>query len=165
MTIETDLALLKHEVVSVFEIFSRLDVTISKFNDLFSNVNKLLAVHEERMSTQEKKITQIEQEVEQNRMNIGEEIKTLNTRVTDVTKEIGVNLQETERRITTLLVDMKKELLEIVFNDRSEQKDRHKALEQRISSLEKWRWFLMGGALVMGFFANKIISVVSFATK
>jgi hypothetical protein len=35
----------------------------------------------------------------------------------------------------------------------------HKDLENRVNELEKWRWTIMGGSIVLGAFAHEIIGV------
>lgn len=49
-----------------------------------------------------------------------------------------------------------------------EQKEQHDALmkhfvniEERLSNLEKWRWMVIGGALVIGFILSNVLKVFS----
>ena len=51
--INTEVALLKKEVSDIKIIFSRLDVAIEKITDVSSCVNRMLAVHEEKIANQE----------------------------------------------------------------------------------------------------------------
>ena len=48
--INTEVALLKKEVSDIKVIFSRLDVAIEKITDVSSCVNRMLAVHEEKIA-------------------------------------------------------------------------------------------------------------------
>ena len=52
--INTEVALLKKEVSDIKVIFSRLDIAIEKITDVSSCVNRMLAVHEERLQMQKK---------------------------------------------------------------------------------------------------------------
>ena len=51
--INTEVALLKKEVSDIKVIFSRLDVAIEKITDVSSCVNRMLAVHEEKINRAE----------------------------------------------------------------------------------------------------------------
>ena len=51
--INTEVALLKKEVSDIKVIFSRLDVAIEKITDVSTCVNRMLAVHEEKIANQE----------------------------------------------------------------------------------------------------------------
>ena len=53
MTIKTDLELLKKEVQDMKQIHTRLDTAIEKLTDVSSCVNRILAVHEEKIARQE----------------------------------------------------------------------------------------------------------------
>lgn len=50
---------------------------------------------------------------------------------------------------------------------RVEQKEQHDALmkhfiriEERLSSLEKWRWMVVGGSVVVGFLLSNFVSIL-----
>ena len=51
--INTEVALLKKEVSDIKVIFSRLDVAIEKITDVSTCVNRMLAVHEEKIANAE----------------------------------------------------------------------------------------------------------------
>ena len=51
--IELDVELLKKEVSDMKEIHGRLDTAITKITDVSNCINRMLAVHEEKISQQE----------------------------------------------------------------------------------------------------------------
>ena len=63
MTIKTDLELLKKEVQDMKLIHTRLDTAIEKLTDVSSCVNRMLAVHEEKLARQEDDIVSNEKEI------------------------------------------------------------------------------------------------------
>ena len=129
--INTEVALLKKEVSDIKVIFSRLDIAIEKITDVSSCVNRMLAVHEEKIANAE------EAQVRAN-TEFTTDIKELHSRVTSNYKELTEMMQ----------LHHKEQALHIqqLQND----------LNGRVGTLEKWRWLIIGGAIVVGFALQKM---------
>ena len=129
--INTEVALLKKEVSDIKVIFSRLDVAIEKISDVSTCVNRMLAVHEEKIANQEE--AQIRANTE-----FTHDIKELHSRVTSNYKELTemITLQHKEQALH----------IQQLQND----------LNGRVGILEKWRWLIIGGAIVVGFALQKM---------
>ena len=129
--INTEVALLKKEVSDIKVIFSRLDVAIEKITDVSSCVNRMLAVHEEKIANAEE--AQIKANTE-----FTTDIKELHSRVTSNYKELTemITLQHKEQALH----------IQQLQND----------LNGRVGLLEKWRWLIIGGAIVVGFALQKM---------
>lgn len=54
MSTDTDVALLKKDVLNITELLSRLDTAIEKLTEVSNCVSKLVAVHEEKINENEK---------------------------------------------------------------------------------------------------------------
>ena len=129
--INTEVALLKKEVSDIKVIFSRLDIAIEKITDVSSCVNRMLAVHEEKIANAEE--AQMRANTE-----FTNDIKELHSRVTSNYKELTEMMQ----------LHHKEQALHIqqLQND----------LNGRVGILEKWRWLIIGGSIVMGFIIQKM---------
>ena len=129
--INTEVALLKKEVSDIKVIFSRLDIAIEKITDVSSCVNRMLAVHEEKIANAEE--AQIKANTE-----FTTDIKELHSRVTSNYKELTEMMQ----------LHHKEQALHIqqLQND----------LNGHVGILEKWRWLIIGGAIVVGFALQKM---------
>ena len=129
--INTEVALLKKEVSDIKVIFSRLDIAIEKITDVSSCVNRMLAVHEEKIANAEE--AQMRANTE-----FTNDIKELHSRVTSNYKELTEMMQ----------LHHKEQALHIqqLQND----------LNGRVGILEKWRWLIIGGAIVVGFALQKM---------
>ena len=129
--INTEVALLKKEVSDIKVIFSRLDVAIEKITDVSSCVNRMLAVHEEKIANAEE--AQVRANVE-----FTNDIKELHSRVTSNYKELTemITLQHKEQALH----------IQQLKND----------LNSRVGILERWRWLIIGGAIVIGFIIQKM---------
>ena len=122
----TEVELLKREVGNVNVIHGRLDTAIEKLTEVSNCINRMLAVHEERLSQQEESQHRAEQE-------FTSDIKELHSRITTNTKEImGAATQQ------------HKEHTEAIQRLRDD-------IARRVGVLEKWRWIIIGGSIVFGF--------------
>ena len=135
MAMENDLAteveLLKREVGSINVIHGRLDLAIEKLTEVSNCINRMLAVHEERLGQQEESQHRAEQE-------FTSDIKELHSRITTNTKEImGAATQQ------------HKEHTEAIQRLRDD-------IARRVGVLEKWRWIIIGGSIVFGFVIQKL---------
>ena len=114
---------LKKDIENVTNLNSRIDSAIEKLTDVSTDIKQMLAVHEEKISRQE----QIDDIIFDKLKERAGEIDTIHR---ELTKEI----QHVEKR---LLIEIKQVRLEI---------------GGRVGMLEKYRWLIMGGAIVVGWF-------------
>ena len=139
--LETQVQLLKKELHDQSKIHDRIDVAIEKLTDVSNSINRMLAVHEEKLGRQEEAIFDAEQKLEIRRTELTTKIDELHSRITTNTKEIMT-------AAATQHAEQNKEIQKI----RDELKD-------RVGVLEKWRHVLIGGAIVVGFILNKFMIV------
>ena len=130
--LNTEVQLLKKEVSDMKMIYSRLDKAIEKISDVSNSINRMLAVHEEKISQQEEVQIRSEQE-------INNDIKELHSRITTNTKELMALMSEQHKEQTEAMLKLKSEL------------------QNRVGVLEKWRWIIIGGSIVVGFILQKMI--------
>ena len=128
----TQIELLKKEVQDMKGIYQRLDTAIVKIGDVSNSINRMLAVHEEKISQQEEVQLRSEQD-------------TANS-----IKEIHSRISTTARELTTLMSEQHKEQTDAMTKLKTE-------LQGRVGVLEKWRWLIIGGSIVVGFIAQKMI--------
>ena len=128
----TELELLKKEVQDMKGIYQRIDTAIERITEVSTSVNRMLAVHEEKISQQEEASLRADVEFKA-------DIKELHSRITTNYKEladtIAKNHKETEAHVHQLRTE----------------------LQGRVGVLEKWRWLIIGGSIVVGFIAQKMI--------
>ena len=114
---------LKKDIESSNRLNERLDTAIEKLTDVSTSIKSMLAVHEEKISRQEQ-IDEI----------IFEKLKERAGEIDTVHRELSKEIQHVEKR---LLIEMKQIKLDI---------------GSRVGILEKYRWLIMGGAIVVGWF-------------
>ena len=128
---QIELELLKKEIADMKQIHVRLDTAIEKITDFSNCINRLLAVHEE-------KITQQEDAQQRSVQEFTADIKELHSRITTNTKEM-----------TALMTQQHKEQKDVIDRLKDE-------ISNRVGVLEKWRWIIIGGSIVLGFIIQKL---------
>ena len=68
--LETEVRLLKKELEDQAKIHDRLDVAIEKLTDVSNSINRMLAVHEEKIARQEEALYDAEQQIEVRRSEL-----------------------------------------------------------------------------------------------
>jgi hypothetical protein len=127
----TEVALLKKEVSDIKFIFNRLDTAIEKITEVTTSVNRMLAVHEEKLSQQEEA---------SNRAN----------------KEFSDDIKELHSRITTNSKEMRDMITKYQIEQTAHIENLRSDLNGRVGVLEKWRWLIIGGSIVIGFAIQEI---------
>jgi hypothetical protein len=127
----TEVELLKREVGSMNVIHGRLDTAIEKLTEVSNCINRMLAVHEERLGQQEESQHRAEQE-------FTADIKELHSRITTNTKEIMTTATTQHKEHTVAIQKLGDDIA------------------RRVGILEKWRWIIIGGSIVFGFVIQKL---------
>ena len=137
--LETDIELLKSKVSDMEKLHVRLDDAISKISEVSNCINRMLAVHEEKLANQEEAVFAAEELIEQRRTEFSNEIKELHSRITTNTKEI-----------MSIATSQHKEHSEAIAK-------LHTDINKRVGVLEKWRHVLIGGSIVIGFVLHRMM--------
>ena len=129
--INTEVALLKKEVKDIKFIFNRLDTAIEKITEVTTSVNRMLAVHEEKISQQEEASSK-------------------------ANKEFSNDIKELHSRITTNSKEMRDMITKYQIEQAAHIENLRSDLNGRVGILEKWRWLIIGGSIVVGFALQKM---------
>jgi predicted nucleic acid-binding Zn-ribbon protein len=124
--IKVDIQTLKRDIENVNNIQGRLDTAIDKLTDVSSSIKSMLAVHEEKLTRQEK-IDEV----------IFEKLKDRADEISDVYRELKKDIELVEKRVLIEIKSLK--------ND----------IGSRVGVLERYRWLIMGGAIVIGWILSK----------
>ena len=112
---------LKKDIENVANLNTRLDLAIEKLTDVSTSIKQMLAVHEEKISRQEQ-IDEI----------IFEKLKERAGEIDTVHRELSKEIQQVEKK---LLLEIRQMKLDI---------------GGRVGILEKYKWLVLGGAIVIG---------------
>lgn len=139
MAVETELEVLKNVV-------NKLDSSLEKISEVSNSIGKLLAVHDERLNSLEKSNDKKDREIDD-----------IHSRISTQTREILEKIESMETKLEYKLTQQgiagAKQHQEIQIEIQKEIK----VLEDRIVSLEKWKWYIMGGAVVVGYLFSTFV--------
>ena len=124
--IKIDIESLRKDIENVNSIQGRLDTAIDRLTDVSSSIKSMLAVHEEKIQRQEK-IDEV----------IFDKLKDRADEISDVYRELKKDVEMSAKR---LLIEIKS-----LKND----------IGARVGVLEKYRWIIIGGAIVIGWILSK----------
>ena len=124
--IKVDIESLRKDIENVNTINGRIDTAIDKLTDVSTSIKSMLAVHEEKITRQEK-VDEV----------IFDKLREREAEITDVYRELKKDVEMSEKR---LLIEIKS-----LKND----------IGARVGVLEKYRWIIIGGAIVIGWILSK----------
>ena len=124
--IKVQLESLRKDIESVNSINNRLDTAIDKLTDVSTSIKSMLAVHEEKIQQQEK-----------------------------LDEIIFNKLKDREDEIDSVYRDLQREINLVEKRLINEIKSLRNDVGPRIGVLEKWRWLIIGGAIVVGWVLSK----------
>ena len=127
-----EIKLLKKDITQSEQIHTRLDTAIEKLTELAVNIKSMLAVHESKIARAEQVDDDIFVLLESRRKEWEADLKELHSRITTNTRELREHQLVTEKRILNEMRGIRGEL------------------SNRVGILEKWRWLIIGGAIVIG---------------
>ena len=144
-SLETEVELLKREVTDMKQIHIRLDSAIEKIADVSSSLHTIMAVHEEKLIRQEEAL-------EENEKEFRESVQELHSRITTNAKETSQHMSEVERRLVDAMSQHSQQSTEQIMRLREE-------IQTRVGVLEKWRYLIIGGSIVIGFGLTEILPI------
>ena len=112
----------------------RIETAIEKLTNVSVELKQMLAVHEQRISQQEKSSDELHDVVEKRR-------EELDTKLKDVYNTMR---------------EQDKSIVEEITKLRKESTDQHNILHSKINQLEKFIWTAIGGGIVLSWFLTNI---------
>ena len=137
----TDVQVLKSEVEQVANVNSKLDNAIDKLTDISGSIKSMLAVHEEKLSKQEEIDKAIFNLIENRRVEFDNNYKELHARINRIHNQLTDEIEMSEKRLMC------------------EIKTLNSNLDGRIGVFEKYRWIIIGAAIVLGLSMPQLMSV------
>tara|TARA_R110000796_G_scaffold38794_5_gene97267 strand:+ start:1891 stop:2340 length:450 start_codon:yes stop_codon:yes gene_type:complete len=142
--LKTDVELLKRDVSNIQLTLSKLDTAIDKIADVSNGISKILAVHDES-------ILFLKMSVEERKRLSEKEIELLHKRMSEMKDE---NIQDRKTN--------QEELLRAIKELDANSNDKIVAMSHRVDILERWKWAVVVGASVAGFFLSKMDPFTAF---
>ena len=129
--LKVQIAGLKKDVQNVNNLNERLDTAIQKLTDVSTSIKSMLAVHEEKISRQEQ-IDDI----------IFGKLKERENEIDKVHRDLTKEIQQTEKRLLLEITQLKVDI------------------GGRVGTLEKYKWLILGGAIVVGWILSSNFKMI-----
>ena len=117
-----DIAVLKSEKETANQVHDRLDNAITKLTDISAGIKSMLAVHEEKLRRVDTSQDDLFSILEDRRREWEEDLKDLHSRITTQSRNLREAIDQVQDK-----------------------------LDSRVGILERWRWLIIGGAILLGF--------------
>ena len=130
--IHTKIALLEKDAKTGEQIHARLEVAIGKLSDCAISIKAMLATQEQKLTRAEQTDDDIFITLESRRKEWDNDLKELHSRITTNSRELREHQIESEQTMLNELRAMKHQL------------------SARVGVLEKWRWLIIGGSIIIG---------------
>ena len=136
---KTSIEVLRNEVKSVASVNDKLDNTIDKLTEISSSIKSMLAVHEEKLSKSEEVDKAIFNLLENRRVESENKFEDLHSRLNKSVINLREEVELSEKRL----------MCEIKLLNAN--------LGERVGVLEKYRWMIIGGAIIIGLWGPDMI--------
>ena len=130
--LQTKIALLEKDAKTGEQIHRRLEIAIDKLSDCAISLKGMLAQQEQKLTKAEQTDEDIFITLEARRKEWDNDLKELHARITTNTKELREHQIQSENNMLNELRHMRQQLSE------------------RVGVLEKWRWLIIGGSIIIG---------------
>ena len=130
--LKTEIALLKKDAKTGELIHSRLEIAIDKLSEIVISCKQMLAQQEQKLTRAEQTDDDIFITLESRRKEWDNDLKELHSRITTNTRELREHQVHSENKM---------------FNEIRMVRTQ---LSERVGVLEKWRWLIIGGSIIIG---------------
>ena len=116
------LAVLDQKLEDLKPVVLRIDAAIEKLSEVNTTVSRMLAVHEEKLRRVDTSQDDLFSILEDRRREWEEDLKDLHSRISTQSRDLREAIDQVTNR-----------------------------LDSRVGVLERWRWLIIGGAILLGF--------------
>ena len=139
--LKTEIALLKKDAKSGELIHLRLEATIDKLTEITISLKSMLIQQQTKLERAEQVDEDIFVTLESRRKEWDDDLKELHSRITTNSRELREHQIQSESKMLNEIRAVRTQLSE------------------RVGVLEKWRWVIIGGSIIIGFMMSNPDSV------
>lgn len=136
--LKTEVELVKRDIDTIQTMMSKLDTAIDKIADVSNGISKILTVHDQAIDT-------LKISVEERKRLAEKEVELLHKRISEMKDENAEDRKTNQIELLAAIKEMDK-------NNKTDIE----ALSERVTVLERWKWAVIIGASVAGFFLSKM---------
>ena len=130
--IKTQIALLEQDAKSAEQIHNKLEVAIEKLTEITISLKGMLVQQETKLAKAEETDNDIFITLESRQVKWDNDLKELHSRITTNARELREHQIMSENKMLNELRNLRQQL------------------DNRVAILEKWRWIIVGGSIIVG---------------
>ena len=130
--IQTKIALLEQDAKSAEQIHNKLEVAIEKLTEITISLKGMLVQQETKLAKAEETDNDIFITLESRQVKWDNDLKELHSRITTNSRELREHQIMSENKMLNELRNIRNQL------------------DNRVAVLEKWRWIIVGGSIIVG---------------
>lgn len=130
--IKTQIALLEQDAKSAEQIHNKLEVAIEKLTEITISLKGMLVQQETKLAKAEETDNDIFVTLESRQVKWDNDLKELHSRITTNARELREHQIMSENKMLNELRNLRQQL------------------DNRVAILEKWRWIIVGGSIIIG---------------
>ena len=130
--IKTEIALLKKDAKTGELIHQRLEIAIDKLSEIVISCKQMLAQQEQKLQKAEQTDDDIFITLESRRKEWDNDLKDLHSRISTQARDLRESQYQSENKLHNEIRAVRTQLSE------------------RVGVLEKWRWLIIGGSIIIG---------------
>ena len=130
--IKTEIALLKKDAKTSELIHQRLEIAIDKLSEIVISCKQMLAQQEQKLQKAEQTDDDIFITLESRRKEWDNDLKDLHSRISTQARDLRESQYQSENKLLNEIRAVRTQLSE------------------RVGVLEKWRWLIIGGSIIIG---------------
>ncbi len=140
--LKTEIALLKKDAKTGELIHQRLEIAIDKLSEIAIQCKQMLSQQEQKLTRAEQTDDDIFITLESRRKEWDNDLKELHSRITTNTRELREHQVQSENKMLNEIRAVRTQLSE------------------RVGVLEKWRWLIIGGSIILGLMMSNPDSIL-----
>ena len=140
--IKTEIALLKKDAKTGELIHQRLEVAVDKLTEITVSLKGMIAQQQTKLERAEQTDDDIFVTLESRRKEWDNDLKELHSRISTQAKELRESQYQSENKLLNEIRGVRTQL------------------DQRVGVLEKWRWLIIGGSIIIGLMMSNPDSVL-----
>tara|TARA_B100000941_G_scaffold266686_1_gene222146 strand:+ start:625 stop:1077 length:453 start_codon:yes stop_codon:yes gene_type:complete len=130
--IKTEIALLKKDAKTGELIHQRLEVAVDRLTEITVSLKGMIAQQQTKLERAEQTDDDIFVTLESRRKEWDNDLKELHSRISTQAKELRESQYQSENKLLNEIRGVRTQL------------------DQRVGVLEKWRWLIIGGSIIIG---------------
>ena len=140
--LKTQVALLEKDAEAGVLIHQRLEIAIEKLTDITISLKGMLVQQETKLQKAEETDNDIFITLESRQLKWDNDLKELHSRITTNTRELREHQVISENKMLNELRNIRNQL------------------DNRVAVLEKWRWIIVGGSIIVGLMVSNPYSML-----